>query len=364
MIGSGLAGLTAAHLLSEKYNVTVLERNANVGMDIASVSVSDGSGNEVRIDSPLRGISRHYYPTVFQLYAYLGVNTRAAVSSISISNWEGSHNPRNSLNTFAFDKITSFSLISIVKTLYWFLLLKLQEKIALFEICRIVAHAILLSQTKKMAYVEGTMGDWLERHHFSKSFTEFYLAPYLCSMGTCTVKQLLAYPAKVLLHLLSHPSDRLRIAEGGVRTVCSRLLENVSEVVFDFEVVGVWRDLTTGKIVIVNAGGYRREFDKVVFAGQAILAKKLLTAAPPSNIIAAKPDVRTIMGLAHFLFYPVRTVVHTDETLMPSEKSQWRSGNFLIDSKKETMATLWINELHAPLLSSMHTLLTISKKLL
>ena len=55
IIGSGLAGLSAANLLSRKHHVTILEKAPSIGMDLASVSVSDAKGKEVRIDSPMRG---------------------------------------------------------------------------------------------------------------------------------------------------------------------------------------------------------------------------------------------------------------------------------------------------------------------
>lgn len=55
VVGSGLAGLSVANLLSREHHVTILERASTVGMDLASVSVSDSDGKEVRIDSPMRG---------------------------------------------------------------------------------------------------------------------------------------------------------------------------------------------------------------------------------------------------------------------------------------------------------------------
>ena len=55
IIGSGLAGLSAANLLSRKHKVTILEKAPSIGMDLASVTVPDSEGNEIRIDCPMRG---------------------------------------------------------------------------------------------------------------------------------------------------------------------------------------------------------------------------------------------------------------------------------------------------------------------
>ncbi|KAJ3306170.1 hypothetical protein HDV03_000404 [Kappamyces sp. JEL0829] len=349
VIGSGFAGLSAAHLLSSKYNVTLLERNKNVGMDIASVSVSDTHGNEIRIDSPMRGITKSYYPTVFALYQHLGIKVVQAALFTSYGRWFG--NGPGSMNAsetiFSTNDVKSrFTLIGLCSLAWSFLWIPFTAKLALFEFVRLLLHASHLSHTKTLAYVEGTMGQWLEKHHFSLHFQEKFLAPFFCAMATCTQKQILSYPAKVLLHLVLTYMDESCRVEDGVRTVCSKLLAPVCEVVYDCEIVGAWNDEDTGKILVMDQTGYKRYFDQVVFAGQALLAKKALTAPPPADVVASRPDARTVAALGKFAFIPVRVVIHTDDSLMPSQKDHWRGANLVIDEKNETMATLWINYLH------------------
>ena len=64
IIGSGLAGLTTAFLLTsgnadakQKIQVELLERSATLGMDSESVTVEYG-GQKRRIDVPMRAFSR------------------------------------------------------------------------------------------------------------------------------------------------------------------------------------------------------------------------------------------------------------------------------------------------------------------
>ena len=69
VVGSGIAGLTAAHLLAAEHHVTILERAPSLGMDQSSVSFAGG-----RIDVPLRTFSLDYYPNLSAFYRELGVD--------------------------------------------------------------------------------------------------------------------------------------------------------------------------------------------------------------------------------------------------------------------------------------------------
>lgn len=60
IIGSGLAGLSAAHLLTkqdeEDIEVHIFEKAQSVGMDSASIDVLGADGKVHRVDSPMRAV--------------------------------------------------------------------------------------------------------------------------------------------------------------------------------------------------------------------------------------------------------------------------------------------------------------------
>src|SRR4051794_14138585 len=68
VVGTGVAGLTCAHLLSEEHDVTVFESADCLGMDSASKTFAGA-----RMDVPLRTFSEDYYPNLTALYRRLGV---------------------------------------------------------------------------------------------------------------------------------------------------------------------------------------------------------------------------------------------------------------------------------------------------
>lgn len=60
VIGSGLAGLTAVHLLSSSADcdseVHLFEKASSIGMDSASIDVQGKDGRMHRVDSPMRAL--------------------------------------------------------------------------------------------------------------------------------------------------------------------------------------------------------------------------------------------------------------------------------------------------------------------
>ena len=80
VVGSGIAGLTAAHLLSRKYAVTIFEREPpafSPGRPRTTVRRTT--------DIPLRVFSEAYYPSLCKLYRMLGVRYHAADYSVASS---------------------------------------------------------------------------------------------------------------------------------------------------------------------------------------------------------------------------------------------------------------------------------------
>lgn len=93
VVGSGLAGLTAAYLLAAShpendiaFDVHLFEKAPTLGMDASSVSIGNAAlGQEWRIDVPMRSFQGGYYPRLIALYTKLGVAFRQADFSYSFS---------------------------------------------------------------------------------------------------------------------------------------------------------------------------------------------------------------------------------------------------------------------------------------
>lgn len=75
MIGSGVAGLTAAYALSGRDRVTLYEADTRLGGHAHTHFVDRGDGTVVGIDSAFLVHNDRTYPTLCRLFAGLGART-------------------------------------------------------------------------------------------------------------------------------------------------------------------------------------------------------------------------------------------------------------------------------------------------
>ena len=85
IIGSGVSGLTAAHLLSKKHNVTVFEKNDRIGGHTATVDVIK-DGEEFAIDTGFIVFNDKTYPNFLALLSEIGIGKQATEMSFSVHN--------------------------------------------------------------------------------------------------------------------------------------------------------------------------------------------------------------------------------------------------------------------------------------
>ena len=80
VIGSGVAGLTAAHVASRTAHVTLYEADDRLG---GHADTHDGR-TASRIDTGFIVHNERTYPTLLRLFAELGVATQASEMSMSV----------------------------------------------------------------------------------------------------------------------------------------------------------------------------------------------------------------------------------------------------------------------------------------
>ena len=76
VIGSGVSGLTAAHVLGRRHRVTLYERDERLGGHANTVAVRGDGGHEVGLDTGFIVHNERTYPTLLRLFAELGVRTQ------------------------------------------------------------------------------------------------------------------------------------------------------------------------------------------------------------------------------------------------------------------------------------------------
>ncbi len=84
MIGSGVAGLTAAYALSGSDRVTLYEADTRLGGHAHTHQVDRGDGIAIGIDSAFLVHNDRTYPTLCRLFDELGVRTQDSDMSMSV----------------------------------------------------------------------------------------------------------------------------------------------------------------------------------------------------------------------------------------------------------------------------------------
>ena len=84
VIGSGVAGLTAAYVLSGRDRVTLYEADVRLGGHAHTHFVDDGDGRVVGVDSAFLVHNDRTYPTLCRLFSELGIATQESEMSMSV----------------------------------------------------------------------------------------------------------------------------------------------------------------------------------------------------------------------------------------------------------------------------------------
>ncbi len=326
VIGSGIAGLSAAWSLSQQHDVTLFEKSAHLGMDAHSLDIDLGEG-QARVDVPLRVFFDGFYPNLTALYNELGIEFSPINYSASFGDLNGRtyfhyHNYRLGALSVPFLKGRQ----SLNRTAF-----------------RIGLDCLRFFRRLGLEIVRGiddelTLEDFLDARGYSRSFARRFLFPAFAGICTCSHESMKTYPAKTVLEYLNSGllfSSVQRVTDG-TQAVVDALADGVQSVRLNTPVHEVGVSHTGAR---VRVQGDTIEFDHVVLATQANQAIKLLTE--PSEI------ERSV--LSAFRYEPSRVIVHRDVRLAPSGGvREWAPVNFLLAEETSTpMATIWLNAIQA-----------------
>lgn len=84
VVGSGVAGLTAAWVLSKDSDVTLYEADSRLGGHADTHAVTDPEGRNFAVDTGFIVHNDRTYPTLLRLFAELGVVTQESDMSMSV----------------------------------------------------------------------------------------------------------------------------------------------------------------------------------------------------------------------------------------------------------------------------------------
>jgi predicted NAD/FAD-binding protein len=314
VIGSGVAGLGAAYLLSREHEVELFEKDARPGGHVNTIEHA-GFG----LDTGFIVHNAPNYPYLNRLFNELGVRVQDSEMSFSVAcgdcglEWSG-RRPYAQARNVASPRFHRF----------------------LLEVTRWLRTAVSTLDT-----AEGlSLGQYVERHGYSERFRTHFLVPLTSALWSTAPERALDFPAAYAIRffnnhgMLGFGRVRWRTVSGGSRRYVETLLERFrGRAHIGLAVRAVHRD--TDGVRLQTDDGEARRFDKAVIATHADQALALL----------ADPSAEERSALGAFRYTANETVLHTDERFLPRTRAARASWNYQVNGAVRPTVTYYLNRL-------------------
>jgi predicted NAD/FAD-binding protein len=310
IIGTGISGLTCAHLLGTCHDVTVFERDERPGGHTHTVRID--LGDEIHdVDTGFIVYNERNYPGLVRLFAKLGVRTKPSDMSFSVSD----------VTTGIEWRATSFNTVFA------------QRRNAVRpEFLRMLADIIRFNRRARRLLAAGTLEgltvrDLVAARRWSPRMVSWYLVPMISAIWSAPAGDALDIPAATfarffdnhgLLKLGAQPS--WRTVDGGARAYVDAILGPLGKRVRTATpVVKVVRHEHHVEVVSDRYGPER--YDHVILAGHSDESLQVLGDPTPAE--------RAVLGSIRY--QRSTAVLHTDERLLPRSSRAWASWNYRLE---------------------------------
>ncbi len=316
MVGSGVAGLTAAYVLSRTADVTLLEAQERLGGHADTHLITPADGRELAVDTGFIVHNKRTYPLLTRLFRELGVSTQPSEMSMSVScagcglEYAGQRGLGGLLTGIPRGRARYVRMLG--------------------EILRFHRAARGLLAAAESGPDELTLGQFLAAGGYSEYFRAHFALPFVAAVWSCSPESALSYPARYLFAFLNQHgllsvtgSPPWLTVTGGSRSYVGRVAKQLTAVRTGAAVSGIGRRADGVQVTSDGADGAGRElFDGVVIAAHPGQALAMLEEPTPAE--------RAVLGA--FRYTPNPTVLHTDARALPASPRARASWNCALPS--------------------------------
>lgn len=342
IVGSGIAGLGSALLLSRKgHSVTVFEAERRPGGHSHTVDVTV-DGLTFPVDTGFLVFNDRTYPNLVRLFDELGVESVPSDMSFSV------RHDRAGIEWAGTNLATLFAQpANALKPAYWRMLA---------DILRFNRETTAMAHGDRVWSI--TLAEFLEEGGYSEAFRDWYLVPMAAAIWSSPANDILGFPLPSFVrfchnHGLLAIADRpqWRTVRGGSRSYVRRIVAALPDVRTSTPVLRVQR--LRGGVEVDSAARRGERFDGIVFACHSDQALALLADPSPAEA-RVLPRVR---------YQRNRVVLHTDASLLPRSRRAWSSWNYLAaddpDGSRPVAVSYLINRLQ-PLPTATPVIVTLN----
>ena len=325
IIGTGVSGLTTAHLLHKQHNITVYESADHIGGHVNTIDLDEGE-ETVSIDTGFIVFNDWTYPNFEKLIFDLDIKIQNSEMSFSAKceesgfEWSG-----NGLQGLIFNQDN------------W----KQSKPYQIFyDVLRFKKLAInYLNKNEN----DLTLGEFLDKNKFNHAFIKYYILPMGAAIWSSTSTQICDYPASSFLAFFKHHGllnlkDRPQwktIVGGSKRYVENLIKPFANKIYTSTPVKNIKR--VANRIEIFAKNRKPEYFDHVFLSCHSDQALALLEDASKyeKQILG---DIKYQTNIA---------VLHNDPSMMPVRKSAWSSWNYFVpkNCSEHVNVTYYMNRL-------------------
>ena len=306
VVGSGIAGLSAAWLLHKEHEVTLLEKDNRFGGHAHTVDVrEDAASDPVSVDSGFIVYNSYNYPNLIGLFDALDVKTQETDMSFGVSLSNGRFEYAGSLRGLCAQPL------NFIKPKYWRLLV---------DLFRFYKSA---TQEVEQGPKDETLEQLMIRMRMSKTFINEHMLPMAAAIWSCPSQTVMQFPARSFIkfmnnHKLLDFSGRpvWRTVSGGSRNYVSKIIQDLSASARCNIVIEKIQRTEQGAMIYIE-GEKPQFFDKVILAAHADDSLNLLSDASDEE-----HDM-----LSQFGFQENKVILHSQSSYMPKRKAAWSAWN-------------------------------------
>ncbi len=324
VIGAGISGMGAAHLLANNHRVVLFEAEGRLGGH--SRTKMAGPNRDTPVDTGFIVFNHVNYPHLVELFDHLDVPTMKSNMSFGAS-FDGG---RFEYGLAGLDALFA-TRRNLVSPKYY----RMIRDLVVFN-----KHGLEASCEEGL-----TVAGLMEKLKLSKFFADHYILPFSGAIWSTPKEKILDFPANSLMKFFDNHALLAATGQHQWHTVQGGSIEYVNRLSADMERRGVDIRLaspidavrrTPLGVDIKATGADWEAFDEVVFATHSDDTLSLLSDATPSE--------KHSLGAVRY--QPNKVVLHSDTSIMPKRRSVWSSWIYTEDKDKRSDQidlTYWMN---------------------
>jgi predicted NAD/FAD-binding protein len=317
VVGSGIAGMGAAWLLSRQHEVVLFEKQYRLGGHTDTHQVVQ-AGKAYSVDSGFIVFNPANYPLFTRMLDELGVASQPTTMGFSVQDARsGLEYNATSLNAMFCQRsnLLSPKFIRMVR-----------EILRFYRECAAVLN------------VPGdgpTLGQYLAEQGYSRLFIDSHLIPMASALWSSPSERILEFPAKYLVRFMDNHHmlqvagrPEWRVVTGGSSTYIAAMQKAWTvSVRLNSPVQSLRR---ADNAVFITGDDGEEHFDQVILACHSDQSLALLADPTPAE--------KSVLGA--ICYQENETVLHTDASVLPSRRAAWAAWNAHIPQNPTAQCTV------------------------